>query len=174
MILALSARIGHGEPAGTMHPRPACIRPHSPMALTRSAHRLDLSLAGTVGDPIERESLLALSQRKLNALGVPVAYVDRNQRYRFANKAFLEWLGRREHEVLGREIIEVVGRDIFQLYRAYIDAALGGERTGYERQLVSSGRPPMWIRQGMAWTMPLVPRCIRPRQARRGSPARGE
>ena len=115
------------------------------MALTRSANRLDLA-PPTVGDPVERESLLALSQRKLNALGVPVAYVDRNQRYRFVNKSFLEWLGRRESEVIGREIIEVVGRDVFQLYRAYIDAALAGERTGYERQLVTSGRPPMWIR----------------------------
>ena len=45
----------------------------------------------------------------------------------------------REDEVLGREIIEVVGRDVYQLYRAYIDAALAGERTSYERQLVTVG-----------------------------------
>src|SRR6185312_2283553 len=115
------------------------------MALPRSLNRPDLPVH-TVGEPAERDSLLALSQRKLNALGVPIAYVDRNQRYRFVNKAFVDWLGRRENEVIGREIIEVVGRDVFQLYRAYIEAALAGERTGYERQLVISGRPPMWIR----------------------------
>ena len=115
------------------------------MALSRSLNRLDLPM-NTVGGPTERDSLLALSQRKLNALGIPVAYVDRNQRYRFVNKAFVDWLGKREADVLGREVIEVLGRDVFQLYRAYIDAALSGERTTYERQLVTPGRPALWIR----------------------------
>jgi|KBSSwiStaDraftv2_1062776.scaffolds.fasta_scaffold00419_2 diguanylate cyclase (GGDEF)-like protein/PAS domain S-box-containing protein len=115
------------------------------MALSRSLNRLDLPV-NTVGDPVERDSLLALSQRKLNALGVPVAYVDRNQRYRFVNKAFIDWLGKNDGDVLGREIIEVLGRDVYQLYRAYIDAALSGERTSYERQLVTVGRAPLWVR----------------------------
>ena len=115
------------------------------MALTRSVNRIDLP-AHTVGEPAERGSLLALSQRKLNALGLPVAYVDRNQRYRFVNKAYLDWVGMREADVLGREAIEVMGRDVFQLYRAYIEAALSGERTTYERQLITAGRPAVWIR----------------------------
>ena len=100
----------------------------------------------TVGDASGR-SLAALSQRKLNALGLPLAYVDRNQRYRFVNKAFLDWLGKRDDEVLGREVDR--GRSaasVYQLYHAYIDAALAGERTGFERQLVTPGRPAIWIR----------------------------
>ena len=116
------------------------------MALPRPLNRLELALPQTIGTPVEREALGALSQHKLNALGVPLAYVDRNQRYRFANKAFLDWLGKRANEVLGREVIEVLGRDVYQLYHAYIDAALSGERTVYERQLVTQGRPPLWIR----------------------------
>ncbi len=115
------------------------------MAISRSLNRLELPIH-TVGDAVERDRLLALSQRKLNALGVPVAYVDRNERYRFVNKAFVDWIGKRDAEVLGREAIEVLGRDVYQLYRAYIDAALSGERTTYERQLVTPGRPPLWIR----------------------------
>src|SRR4030095_8948646 len=95
---------------------------------------------------LERDGLTALSQRKLNALGLPIAYVDRNQRYRFTNKAFLEWTAKRQDEVIGHEDIEVVGRDVYQLFNAYIDAALDGERTGYERQLVTPGRPAIWIR----------------------------
>jgi diguanylate cyclase (GGDEF)-like protein/PAS domain S-box-containing protein len=120
------------------------------MALTRTINRLELA---TVQQSLveaassDREpALVALSQRKLNALGVPIAYVDRNQRYRFANKAFTDWLGRRNDEIVGREVIEVVGRDVYQLYHAYVEAALGGERTGFERQLVTPGRPPIWIR----------------------------
>jgi PAS domain S-box-containing protein len=117
------------------------------MAFTRSLrspaqHTVQQSIVAL----LERESLSALSQRKLNALASPLAYVDRNQRYRFVNKAFLEWIDRRPEEVLGREIIDVVGRDIYDLYEAYIAAALDGERTGFERQLFASGRPAIWIR----------------------------
>ena len=117
------------------------------MALTRSISRLDFApVPPTVGDDAERGPLLALSQRKLNALGTPIAYVDRNQRYRFVNKALLDWFGKRPDEVLNREVIEVVGRESYQLYRAYVEAALGGERTGYEWQLTLPGRAPMWMR----------------------------
>src|SRR6185312_6191089 len=137
-------RTGFGRPAVFSAPRQ---QPRPTMALTRSISRLDLApVPATVGDAIERGPLLALSQRKLNALGTPLAYIDLNQRYRFANKALLDWFGRRPDEVLGREIIEVMGRESYQLYRAYAEAALGGERTGYEWQLAMPGRQPIWIR----------------------------
>ncbi len=117
------------------------------MPLTRSLHRLDLAtIQQTVGESLERDGLLALSQRKLNALGLPLAYIDRRQRYRFVNRAFCDWTAKRAEDVVGREVIEVVGRDVYALYEAYIDAALAGERTGFERQLVSPGRPTIWIR----------------------------
>jgi diguanylate cyclase (GGDEF)-like protein/PAS domain S-box-containing protein len=117
------------------------------MALTRTLKAIDLNtVQHTLSETIERESLMALSQRKLNALAMPLAYIDRHQRYRFANKAFLEWIGKRPDEVLSREVIEVLGREVYQLYNAYIEAALDGERTGFERQLVMPGRPAIWIR----------------------------
>jgi PAS domain S-box-containing protein len=117
------------------------------MALTRSLRSPDpQSIQQSVTFAIERHSLAALSQRKLNALASPLAYIDRNQRYRFANKAFLEWIDRRPEQVLGREVIDVVGKEVYELYDAYIDAALDGERTGFERQLFAPGRPPIWIR----------------------------
>jgi len=117
------------------------------MALTRSLRPpAPNTAAQSLGPILDRYSLAALSQRKLNALASPLAYVDRNQRYRFANRSFLEWLDRRPEEVIGREIIDVVGKDVVELYEAYIDAALDGERTGFERQLFAPGRPPIWIR----------------------------
>ena len=67
------------------------------MALSRTLNRLELAtVQRTVSEALEREGLTALSQRKLNALGLPLAYIDRNQRYRFANAAFLTWIGKRQ------------------------------------------------------------------------------
>ena len=117
------------------------------MALPRPLTRLDLAvvnqtLAENGIDPLE-----SLSQRKLNSLGLPLAYVDRHQRYRFANSAFLEWVSaRREDDVIGKRIVDVVGNDVYQLYQAYVEAALAGERTGFVRQLVAPGQPAIWIR----------------------------
>jgi diguanylate cyclase (GGDEF)-like protein/PAS domain S-box-containing protein len=91
-------------------------------------------------------SLPSLSQRKLNALGLPLAYVDYSRRYRFVNKAFLEWTGKAFADVIGHEVEDVVGRDAYPLYEAYVDAALGGEQTGFERQLTVRNRPSIWIR----------------------------
>src|ERR1700737_4038831 len=98
------------------------------MALTRSLTRPDsptlFPAPQTLGEGMERESLLALSQRKLNALGLPVCYIDAYQRYRFINRAFLDWTGREQAEGIGREVVEVDGRKLYQLYHAYLEAAL--------------------------------------------------
>ena len=116
------------------------------MPRPRALTRLDTATVQTVGELLNLDSLSALSQRKLNALGLPLAYIDREQRYRFVNKAFAEWLGKRIDEIVGHEVIEVLGRDLYQLYHAYVEAALEGERTGYERQLFSTVRKGIWIR----------------------------
>ena len=141
---------------------PRDARQRRPMALTRSdqpprARDHPAVAGGRVGD---REGLMALSQRKLNALGIPLAYVDRNQRYRFANKAFLDWLGKRVDEVVGREVIEVVGRDVYQLYHAYVEAALGGRAHGLRAPARHAGP-----------AADLDPRRLlpRPQRARRGA-----
>ncbi|HZI83360.1 MAG TPA: PAS domain-containing protein, partial [Casimicrobiaceae bacterium] len=114
------------------------------MALPKQLSRLDHPTVETSSEG--REGLLALSQRKLNALGVPVCYIDADQRFRFVNRAFLDWTGKTTAEVLGREIVEVEGRELYQLYQAYVTAALAGERVSFERQLSSAKRNAFWIR----------------------------
>jgi PAS domain S-box-containing protein len=116
------------------------------MALIRSLARLDLSSVNQTLAEVGHEPLTSLTQRKLNALGLPLAYVDTEQRYRFVNTAFLDWLGKREDEVIGHTILEALGHDVYQLYQAYVDAALAGERTGFVRQLTAPGQPAIWIR----------------------------
>ncbi|HEX4882554.1 MAG TPA: hypothetical protein VFX05_00365, partial [Casimicrobiaceae bacterium] len=66
------------------------------MAFSRSLKVLDpASVAPSFAELAGREGFAALSQRKLNALAMPIAYVDHRQRYRFANKAFCEWIAKR-------------------------------------------------------------------------------
>ena len=61
------------------------------MALTQSLTRFGLAtVERKVGGVTSSANLASLSQRKLNALGLPLAYVDCDRRYRFVNKAFLE------------------------------------------------------------------------------------
>jgi diguanylate cyclase (GGDEF)-like protein/PAS domain S-box-containing protein len=117
------------------------------MALPRALRITELpSMQHSIARVFERTSLGALSQRKLDALASPLAYVDRQRRYRFANRAFLEWVDLRSDQVIGHTVIEVLGKEAYALYEAYVEAALQGERTGYERQLYVAGRPPIWIR----------------------------
>ena len=116
------------------------------MALNRTTTRLDATTLQTIGESLGRAGLAALSQRKLNALGLPVCYIDSYQRYRFVNRAFMEWTGKALADVVGREVVEVDGRELYQLYHAYIEAALGGERVSFERQLSSVKRNAFWIR----------------------------
>jgi len=117
------------------------------MAMTRSPSHAGLAtVTRKSADDHGPDSLGSLSQRKLNALGLPVAYVDGSRCYRFVNKAFLEWTGQPFAKVIGCEMQEVAGRDAYPLYEAYVEAALAGERTGFERQLSAPGRPAIWIR----------------------------
>jgi len=117
------------------------------MAATQSMSDVWLAtVTRKAGDGHGPDSLGSLSQRKLNALGLPVAYVDGNRCYRFVNKAFLEWTGRPFAKVIGCEMQEVTGRDVYPLDEAYVEAALAGERTGFERQFSAPGRPASWIR----------------------------
>src|SRR5947208_1466153 len=117
-----------------------------PMAVVRQLTRVDVASIQQVLDDAQVEPLSSLSQRKLNALGLPLAYVDRQQRYRLVNTDFLDCVAKRVDEVVGHTVFDVWGQEIYQLYQAYIEAALNGERTGFVRQLTIPSEPSIWIR----------------------------
>ena len=88
----------------------------------------------------------AVAQAMLDCIGQPIASFGPDRRYRFANAAFLDWLGLAAGDVIGRTVAEVDGDDVHPIYRAYADAALAGETTGFERRLDAPGRAPRWVR----------------------------
>ena len=57
-----------------------------------------------------------------------IGFLDREQRYRFVNRALADWFERPRKEILGRTMREVLGEEIYAVRQPMIDAALAGER----------------------------------------------
>ena len=77
-----------------------------------------------------------VSEKKLRQIAdhLPalVAYVDREQRYRFNNRAYETWIGRAPESLYGLHLWEAVGAPAYERTRPYIEAVLSGQRTGHE------------------------------------------
>jgi PAS domain S-box-containing protein len=79
---------------------------------------------------VSREALAASEaelRRVADALPVFIGFLDRDYRYRFANRAYEDWLYRAPASVLGLTVAEVVGDAVFQQRKPLMDRALAGE-----------------------------------------------
>lgn len=87
----------------------------------------------------ERTEALSRSEERLRLItdAVPalIAYFDREQVYRFANRGYAEWFGRRKDDVPGRSIAEVMGAQLHAELLPQIDAVLEGRSVSYEYSL---------------------------------------
>jgi PAS domain S-box-containing protein len=72
-------------------------------------------------------------QRVLDALPALVSYIDKDQRYRFTNRAYQDWF---EGETLGKHIREVVGVPAYQSALPYVEKVLSGETVRYETAML--------------------------------------
>ncbi|MBE9167953.1 PAS domain S-box protein [Pleurocapsales cyanobacterium LEGE 06147] len=85
------------------------------------------------------EEALQRREEKLNSIAnaVPalIAYVDKEQRYRFGNKAYKEWFGHPVTEVYGKHIREVLGEPAYETIRPYVEQALSGRQVSFESQV---------------------------------------
>lgn len=81
---------------------------------------------------LERERFL---QALTNAIPGPVSYWGRDLRCQFANRAILNWFGKKPDEVLGASILELFGQDTYNFNRPHIDAVLAGQPQEFHRSL---------------------------------------
>jgi PAS domain S-box-containing protein len=96
-----------------------------------------LQMALIIGLMVQRRNLrraerkLARSEQRLrtitDALPVLIAYVDRDQRYRFVNEAHRAWFGLDPAEMIGRTMREVLGSPLYETIRPQIERAVAGE-----------------------------------------------
>ena len=76
------------------------------------------------------------SERQLRAvtdnLPMLITYVDADERLRFMNGTFKDWLGVDRTQAVGRPLAEVVGAEHFEARREHLHAALAGRRVEFE------------------------------------------
>ena len=89
-----------------------------------------------ISDRKQAESSLCASEAFLRSITdlVPsrIAYVDREQRYRFVNGRYEEWFGRRREEIVGKHAKDVLGDSLYERVQPHIQAVLSGREVRYE------------------------------------------
>jgi diguanylate cyclase (GGDEF)-like protein/PAS domain S-box-containing protein len=85
----------------------------------------------------ESEERLRLVADNLPAL---VAYVDREERYRFCNAMFARVFDIDPERMLGRTLLEVSGADFYAQFAPYAAAALSGQSVTFEGTTIARGR----------------------------------
>jgi PAS domain S-box-containing protein len=68
----------------------------------------------------------------MNAAPVPIAYVDKDLRYKLVNKAYAKRFDLTPDECIGRHTTEVAGADAMGPFKPHIDAALAGQSVEFE------------------------------------------
>ncbi len=90
---------------------------------------------------IRRQAEEALRQSEaqlrlmINALPVLIAYVDNQQRYRFNNRAYQDWLGQSPEVTYGQHLQQVWGQEYYRRMQPRIEAALAGQFVTYEEEI---------------------------------------
>ncbi len=74
-------------------------------------------------------------QRSIDAVPVLVAFVNRHERYEYANKSYTKWLGKSADDIIGKKVVEVIGEKAYLISKAHIDKALRGEAQLFDTEL---------------------------------------
>lgn len=91
------------------------------------------------------EGLRAASEKRLRLitdnLPVLIAYLDRDQRFRFGNATFERWFGVSPRQLVGMSIAELMGEDAARQGAASLEGAFAGHGTTCQMRLTIRGAP---------------------------------
>ena len=90
----------------------------------------------------ESEQQLRLITDNVSAL---IAYVDSEQRYRFVNPAYAQWLGRSVRDIIGMPVRKVVGEAAYQVIVERIEAVRSGEKVNFDAWLPLPDRTERYV-----------------------------
>jgi len=88
-------------------------------------------------DRLERNS--ALLRAITDAVPALVAYVDRDERYRYCNDEYRDILGVEPENLVGRHIAEVAEQEIYDVVKPQIDRVLAGTEVAFVRPMLARG-----------------------------------
>jgi PAS domain S-box-containing protein len=77
-----------------------------------------------LGGPLEFSQIRGVA----DALPIMIGFIDREERYRFVNKALADWFERPRREILGRTMREMLGEGNYAARQPLVAAAFAGER----------------------------------------------
>jgi PAS domain S-box-containing protein len=85
-------------------------------------------------------------QLVIDNIGVPMSYIDRDLRFRFANQPGVDWRLTTPAEAIGKRIEELYDPATIAEVSPHIEAALRGEKRTYERAARLPGGETRWVR----------------------------
>jgi len=89
------------------------------------------------------ESMRAESERRVRTIAdnVPaaMAYLNRHERFLFANVAFLEAFGKTLEDLVGQRVADILPTEVYATTRPHIEAVLRGERQRFQRFVTRAG-----------------------------------
>lgn len=109
------------------------------------AQTLRTAVEGTLARSALRATERALSQSEArlrtitDSVPALIAYVDREQRIRFANQVYAKWLGLDPHNLIGKTVREVFGEIHFAEIEPWINSVLAGRSVSYRRVMEFAG-----------------------------------
>ena len=90
------------------------------------------------------EEALRDSERRIllvtDAMPALIAYVDKDRRYRFTNKAYEDWFRRPRSQIDGHLMENVLGQGLYNKRSQYVDLALAGQGATFEMSFPVPGR----------------------------------
>lgn len=103
---------------------------------TRELENANARLAHANAEIDQIANALRRSEARLRLIidSIPalIAYVDRDEIYKFANKGYAEWFGLANDAIVGKTILEVFGPDAYAQISPHLAVAKTGERVSYE------------------------------------------
>ncbi|EJL27599.1 PAS domain S-box [Caulobacter sp. AP07] len=96
--------------------------------------------SGPVESPAEAgANRTVFSATMADAVPILIGYLDRQERYRFVNRAYEDWFGVARADIEGRTLIEVMGEAGYARVKHHVARALGGERLTFEGEVPYRG-----------------------------------
>jgi diguanylate cyclase (GGDEF)-like protein/PAS domain S-box-containing protein len=98
----------------------------------------------------DAESALARQRKQLQLvldnIGVPMSYIDREWRFRFANQPGADWLVADTYAAIGKRVDEIFDAETMDVIRPEIAAAFEGRKRSYERLARMQDGARRWVR----------------------------